>query len=128
MIFVADRNLRTLMDLKYKRKYQAENGQNGMKLAVNSLPKVDVALIGEPTGMQPAVAEKGLMVLDFTVHGKAGHAARDEGVNALYRATELIEKLREKKPEIFNWKAYFRRILGTIYDINIKSTRCCSII
>lgn len=36
---------------------------------------------------------------------------------------ELVEKLREKKPEIFNWKAYFRRILGTIYDINIKSTR-----
>ena len=73
---------------------EERNGQNGMKLAVGSLPKVDVALIGEPTGMQPAVAEKGLMVLDFTVHGKAGHAARNEGVNALYRATELIEKLR----------------------------------
>ena len=76
---------------------EERNGQNGMKLAVNSLPKVDVALIGEPTGMQPAVAEKGLMVLDFTVHGKAGHAARNEGVNALYRATELIEKLRSFK-------------------------------
>lgn len=71
------------------------NGQGGMKLAVNSLPEIDVALIGEPTGMQPAVAEKGLMVLDFTVHGKAGHAARNEGINALYRATELIEKLRK---------------------------------
>ena len=47
--------------------------------------------------MQPAVAEKGLMVLDFTVHGKAGHAARNEGINALYRATELIEKLRTFK-------------------------------
>ena len=62
------------------------NGQGGMKLAVQSLPHVDVALIGEPTGMQPAVAEKGLMVLDFTVHGKAGHAARNEGINALYRS------------------------------------------
>ena len=70
------------------------NGINGMKLAVQSLPHIDVALIGEPTGMQPAVAEKGLMVLDFTVHGKAGHAARNEGINALYRATEMIEKLR----------------------------------
>ena len=70
------------------------NGVGGMKLAVQSLPKIDVALIGEPTGMQPAIAEKGLMVLDFTVHGKAGHAARNEGINALYRATELIEKLR----------------------------------
>lgn len=73
------------------------NGLNGMKLAVQSLPKVDVALIGEPTGMQPAIAEKGLMVLDFTVRGKAGHAARNEGINALYRATELIEKLRTYK-------------------------------
>jgi len=70
------------------------NGQGGMKLAVQSLPHVDVALIGEPTGMQPAIAEKGLMVLDFTVHGKSGHAARNEGINALYRATELIERLR----------------------------------
>lgn len=76
---------------------EERNGQNGMKLAVQSLPKVDVALIGEPTGMQPAIAEKGLMVLDFTVHGKAGHAARNEGINALYRATELIEKLRTFK-------------------------------
>lgn len=73
------------------------NGQGGMKLAVQSLPHIDVALIGEPTGMQPAVAEKGLMVLDFIVHGKAGHAARNEGINALYRATELIEKLRTFK-------------------------------
>jgi acetylornithine deacetylase len=76
---------------------EERNGQNGMKLAVQSLPKVDVAIIGEPTGMQPAIAEKGLMVLDFTVHGKAGHAARNEGINALYRATELIEKLRAFK-------------------------------
>lgn len=76
---------------------EERNGQNGMKLAVQSLPKVDVAIIGEPTGMQPAIAEKGLMVLDFTVHGKAGHAARNEGINALYRATELIEKLRTFK-------------------------------
>lgn len=73
------------------------NGTGGMKLVVNELPHIDVALIGEPTGMQPAIAEKGLMVLDFTVHGKAGHAARYEGVNALYRATELIEKLRNFK-------------------------------
>ena len=73
------------------------NGQGGMKLAVQNLPHIDVALIGEPTGMQPAIAEKGLMVLDFMVHGKAGHAARNEGINALYRATELIEKLRTFK-------------------------------
>lgn len=37
--------------------------------------------------------------------------------------SEIIEKLREKKPEVFNWKAYFRRMLGSIYDVNIRSTR-----
>ncbi|MBO4442502.1 MAG: M20/M25/M40 family metallo-hydrolase [Bacteroidaceae bacterium] len=73
------------------------NGVGGMKLAVNELLKIDVALIGEPTGMQPAVAEKGLMVLDFTAHGKAGHAARNEGVNALYRAMDVIAMLRDFK-------------------------------
>lgn len=71
------------------------NGINGMKLALGRLPHIDVAIIGEPTGMQPAIAEKGLMVLDFTVHGKAGHAARNEGVNALYHATDIINMLRE---------------------------------
>ena len=73
------------------------NGVGGMKLAVNELPHIDVALIGEPTGMQPAIAEKGLMVLDFTVHGKAGHAARNEGINALYSAMDVIGMLREFK-------------------------------
>lgn len=70
------------------------NGTGGMKLAVQNLPHIDVALVGEPTGMQPAVAEKGLLVLDFTAHGKSGHAARNEGVNALYRAMEVIDMLR----------------------------------
>lgn len=75
------------------------NGSGGMKLVVNELPEVAVAIIGEPTGMQPAIAEKGLMVLDFTVHGKSGHAARSEGINALYRAVDIIDMLRNFKFE-----------------------------
>lgn len=75
------------------------NGTGGMKLAVNELPNVAVAIIGEPTGMQPAVAEKGLMVLDFTVQGKSGHAARNEGINALYRAVDIIDMLRNYRFE-----------------------------
>ena len=63
------------------------------------LPKIDVALGGEPTGMQPAIAEKGLMVLDVTAHGKAGHAARNEGENAIYKALEDIEWFRSYKFE-----------------------------
>ena len=78
---------------------EERNGAGGMKLAVEHLPHIDLALIGEPTGMQPAIAEKGLMVLDFTVHGKSGHAARDEGINALYRAVDVIAMLRDFKFE-----------------------------
>lgn len=78
---------------------EEKNGKRGMKYAVSKLPKIDVAIIGEPTGMKPAIAEKGLLVLDFVVSGKAGHAARDEGVNALYRAIDVINKLRDLKFE-----------------------------
>ena len=70
------------------------SGANGFTLMMPRLPRIDVAIVGEPTAMQPAVAEKGLMVLDITVHGAAGHAARDEGVNAIYKAIGQIEWLR----------------------------------
>lgn len=53
-----------------------------------------VALVGEPTGMQPAVAEKGLVVLDGKAHGRSGHAARNEGINALYKAVDAVNTLR----------------------------------
>ena len=70
------------------------SGANGVARVLPQLPPVSVALVGEPTGMQPAVAEKGLMVLDITAHGKAGHAARNEGINAIYRAMQAIEHIR----------------------------------
>lgn len=57
--------------------------------------KVDVAIVGEPTGMQPAIAEKGLMVVDGIAHGKSGHAARNEGVNAIYEALDDLVWLRQ---------------------------------
>lgn len=58
----------------------------------------DAVIVGEPTGMQPAVAERGLVVLDGVAHGVAGHAARDEGANALYRAIEDIGQLKSFAP------------------------------
>lgn len=70
------------------------------KLVVNGRSiKVDVAIVGEPTGMQPAVAEKGLMVLDMVAHGKSGHAARNEGVNAIYEALDDMVWIRDHKFE-----------------------------
>ena len=76
---------------------------------------------------------------DFKDVPEATKQLMQNNINAILKATaeeveksrgtipgefaEIIEKLREKKPEVFNWKAYFRRLLGSIYDVNIKSTR-----
>ncbi|MDR3339848.1 MAG: M20 family metallo-hydrolase [Candidatus Symbiothrix sp.] len=77
------------------------SGEGGVGAVLPLLPKVDCAVVGEPTGMQPAIAEKGLMVLDALVRGKAGHAARDEGENAIYKAIPIIEWFRNKRfPEV----------------------------
>lgn len=67
------------------------SGMNGLELALRDLPPIQFAVVGEPTGMQPAVAEKGLLVLDCVAQGKSGHAARNEGVNAITEAIKDIE-------------------------------------
>jgi len=67
------------------------SGAAGIQLALEHLPKIDFAVVGEPTLLQMAVAERGLMVLDCKAIGKAGHAAREEGENALYKAVKDIE-------------------------------------
>lgn len=59
----------------------------------------DMAIVGEPTGMHAAVAERGLMVIDAVANGVSGHAARNEGVNAVYLALEDVERLRNFSPE-----------------------------
>ena len=71
------------------------SGEGGFRLALPELPKIDVAIVGEPTGMHPAIAEKGLMVIDGIARGKSGHAARDEGVNAIYEALDDLLWLRD---------------------------------
>lgn len=70
------------------------SGKGGVEHVLPLLPRIDVALVGEPTGMQPAIAEKGLMVLDVTACGKAGHAARNEGDNAIYHALDDMQWFR----------------------------------
>src|SRR5574344_1395002 len=73
------------------------SGKNGIERVLPYLPPIDVAIVGEPTGMQPAIAEKGLMVIDVTVKGKSGHAARNEGVNAIYEALDDMLWFRDYK-------------------------------
>ncbi len=67
------------------------SGKGGIELLYPELGEIDFGIIGEPTLMDAAVAEKGLMVLDGVVTGRAGHAAREEGDNAIYKATQDIQ-------------------------------------
>lgn len=70
------------------------SGKDGITSVIPLMPPIDAAIVGEPTSLQPATAEKGLMVIDATARGRAGHAARDEGDNAIYHAIEDIQLLR----------------------------------
>jgi acetylornithine deacetylase len=91
-----------LSDLKYNFVLAATaeeeiSGTGGIELIWKDLPKIDFAIVGEPTLTDIAIAEKGLLVLDCISHGKAGHAAREEGVNAIYVALKDIEWFRNFK-------------------------------
>lgn len=70
------------------------SGINGIEVLLYQLPKINCGIVGEPTQMQMAIAERGLLVLDVTSNGRAGHAAREEGENALYKALPDIEWFR----------------------------------
>lgn len=77
------------------------SGKNGIESILHELPEINFAIVGEPTLLNMAIAEKGLMVLDCVAHGVAGHAAREEGDNALYKAMRDIEWFRSYQfPEV----------------------------
>ena len=93
-------------------------GERGMRAFLPHLDMegivVDMVLVGEPTSMQPAIGERGLVVLDCVAHGKSGHAARNEGENALYKAMTDIEKLRN---------FHFEKVSELLGDIKITITQ-----
>lgn len=89
------------------------SGANGIESIWTLLPRIDFAIVGEPTRCQMAVAEKGLMVLDCVARGKAGHAARDEGVNAIYEAIRDIEWFRTYR---------FPRVSPTLGEVKMTTT------
>lgn len=89
-------------DLKYNlclalSAEEETSGKNGMELLYPKLGPIDFAIVGEPTEMNIAIAEKGLMVLDCTANGASGHAAHQEGENALYKAMDDINWIRTYK-------------------------------
>lgn len=77
------------------------SGTNGLELVLPQLPELDFAIVGEPTQMNMAIAEKGLMVVDCVAHGRSGHAAREEGENAILKAIQDIQWITSYRfPEI----------------------------
>lgn len=94
------------------------SGCNGIEALLSHFSdtglKIDMAVVGEPTSMQAAVAERGLIVLDCVATGVSGHAARNEGINAIYKALDDINKLRDFK---------FDKISPTLGDIKISVTQ-----
>lgn len=89
------------------------SGKNGMESLIKIIPNISFAIVGEPTNMRPAAAEKGLMVLDCTVRGVSGHAARNEGINAIYKAIEIIEGIKSYK---------FERVSSLLGEVKLTVT------
>jgi acetylornithine deacetylase/succinyl-diaminopimelate desuccinylase-like protein len=89
------------------------SGKNGIESILPLLPKIDIAIVGEPTLTNLAIAEKGLLVLDCTASGKAGHAAREEGENAIYKAMQDINWFQNFK---------FTKISDTLGPVKMSVT------
>jgi len=95
------------------------SGINGVASILPDLGKISLGIVGEPTQLQMAVAEKGLLVIDGTVYGKSGHAARNEGVNAIMEAIPIIQWFREYKFE--KESAFLGPVKMTVTGINAGS-------
>jgi len=107
-----------LNDLPFNLIYAASaeeeiSGINGLESILSELGTIDLAIVGEPTKMQMAIAEKGLMVFDCVAHGKSGHAAREEGENAIYKAIADIEKIRNFR---------FEKVSGILGPVKLSVT------
>jgi len=93
---------------------EESSGQLGLNSVLPLIPKIDVAIVGEPTLMQLAVSEKGLLVLDCYAHGKAGHAAHGLGDNSIYKAMEAIDWFKSYK---------FPKVSETLGEIKMTVTQ-----
>ena len=110
----ADLFYNMVLALTAEEEVMGEKGMRAMLPQFEQLGiKIDMALVGEPTGMNAAVGERGLLVFDATAHGVRGHAARNEGENALYKAIADIERLRNYR---------FERCSELLGDINVAVT------
>lgn len=121
------------IDLKYNlcvaiTAEEENSGSGGLESIIPLLGPLEFAIVGEPTLMQLAIAERGLMVIDCIVHGKAGHAAREEGDNAIYKATKEIEWFRTyrfpKESELFGAIKMSVTIISAGTQHNVVPAEC----
>lgn len=96
------------------------SGVNGIEMALPHLGNIDFGIVGEPTKLEMAVAERGLMVIDCIAHGRAGHAARNEGENALYKAIDDINWIRNYKFKKVSDLLGETRLTATILETDNK--------
>ena len=96
------------------------SGVNGIELVLPYLGNIDYGIVGEPTKLEMAVAERGLMVIDCTANGKAGHAARNEGENTLYKALDDINWIRNYRFDNVSDLLGESRLTVTVIDTENK--------
>ena len=96
------------------------SGVNGIELVLPYLGNIDYGIVGEPTKLEMAVAERGLMVIDCVANGRSGHAARNEGENALYKAVDDINWIRNKKFEKVSELLGESRLTATVIETENK--------
>ena len=96
------------------------SGVNGIELVLPFLGNIDFGIVGEPTKLEMAVAERGLMVIDCLAIGRAGHAARNEGENALYKAVDDINWIRNYKFDKVSDLLGDSRLTVTVIDTDNK--------
>jgi acetylornithine deacetylase len=121
-------------DTKYNVVFAASaeeeiSGVNGIELVLPYLGKIDCGIVGEPTKLEMAVAERGLMVIDCTAEGRSGHAARNEGENALYKAVDDINWIRNYKFEKISPLLGESRLTATVINTenvqhNVVPSQC----
>jgi len=105
------------------------SGVNGIELVLPYLGNINYGIVGEPTKLEMAVAERGLMVIDCTANGRSGHAARNEGENALYKAVDDINWIRNKKFEKVSELLGESRLTATVIEMenrqhNVVPSQC----
>ena len=99
---------------------EENSGRNGMEYIFPKLPIIDLAIVGEPTQMKVATSERGLMVLDIYVSGVSGHAARDEGENALLKCLSYVQEIQELKFSKYSDELGEVKVTPTVMNTGIQ--------